>query len=117
MVTDINGAAAEQTARVIQQRGQAAKALAQDVADPDAWAAVFTETKKAFGPVNVLVNNAGVSGAGRDRFEEPEGLDAWRQIMSINLDAVNLGCRMAIQEMKVMAVSYTHLTLPTSDLV
>ena len=100
MVTDINGAAAEQTARVIQQRGQAAKALAQDVADPDAWAAVFTETKKAFGPVNVLVNNAGVSGAGRDRFEEPEGLDAWRQIMSINLDAVNLGCRMAIQEMK-----------------
>ena len=101
MVTDINAQAAEQTALVIQQRGQKAQALAQDVADPDGWQMVFEQTAKAFGPANVLVNNAGVSGAGRDRFEEPDGLDAWRQIMSINLDAVNYGCRIAIQEMKV----------------
>jgi 3(or 17)beta-hydroxysteroid dehydrogenase len=110
MITDINGSAAEQTARVIQQRGQAAQALAQDVADPDAWATVFTETAKAFGPANVLVNNAGVSGAGQDRFEEPEGLDAWRQIMSINLDAVNLGCRIAIQEMKVSGGTIVNIS-------
>ena len=99
-VTDINFEAAQQTADVIEQRGQKALALEQDVASQESWVDVFGRTRSTFGAANVLVNNAGVSGAGLDRFEEEGGLEAWRQIMSINLDAVNLGCRQAIAEMK-----------------
>src|SRR3954470_5031142 len=31
-----------------------------DVADADQWAAVISEAESTFGPVNVLVNNAGI---------------------------------------------------------
>ena len=85
MITDINGSAAEQTARVIQQRGQSAQALAQDVADPDAWATVFTETAKAFGPANVLVNNAGIT---RDNILLRMKEDEWEDIISTNLSSI-----------------------------
>jgi len=110
MVTDINSQAAEQTAHVIAQRGQQAEAMQQDVCDNAVWDQVFAKTNKAFGTVNILVNNAGVSGAGKDRFEEPEGLEAWRQIMAINLDAVNMGCRRAITEMKAHGGSIVNIS-------
>jgi len=110
MVTDIDQAAAEQTAHVIAQRGQVAEAMGQDVADADQWSEVFNQTRKALGVSNALVNNAGVSGAGRDRWEESEGLEAWRQIMAVNLDSVNLGCRLAIAEMKQSGGSIVNIS-------
>ena len=96
VVTDISEAAAEQTANVIEQRGQSATALVQDVTSPEQWEQVFEAATATFGAPNALVNNAGVSGAGQDRLEEPAGLDAWRFVMSVNIDAVHLGCRMAV---------------------
>ena len=110
VVTDINVSAAEQTANVIQQRGQQALALEQDVTSQTQWDSVFAAASEHFGPVSGLVNNAGVSGAGKDRLEEDVGLDAWRSIMSINLDAVHLGCRKAIQEMKVNGGSIVNIS-------
>ena len=97
MITDINGSAAEQTARVIQQRGQAAQALAQDVADPDAWEKVFTETAKAFGPVNVLVNNAGTSQRG-DFLEVSDKI--WQDDLDLKLFSAVRLCRLVIPGMR-----------------
>lgn len=99
VVTDINEEAAENTANIINQKGGDAISLAHDVTDPDRWAEVVDKATSTFGSLNVLVNNAGVSGAYGMPMEDVE-LDQWRQVMSINLDAVFLGCREAINAMK-----------------
>ena len=96
VVTDISEKAAEQTANVIAQRGQSSTALVQDVTSPEQWEQVFEAANATFGAPNALVNNAGVSGAGQDRLEEPGGLEAWRFVMSVNIDAVHLGCRLSL---------------------
>ena len=54
-----------------------------DVTDPDAIRAVMTEVKERLGPVDILVNCAGVSVAapiGADDYE-----DAWNATMAVNL--------------------------------
>jgi 3-oxoacyl-[acyl-carrier protein] reductase len=69
----------------IEKSGGRALAAAADVRDRAAMAAAFDAAEKAFGTVTILVNNAGVVGAGRavDLSEEE-----WRRILSTNLDAV-----------------------------
>lgn len=98
-VTDIDEVAAEQTANVIIQRGGKAIALQQDVTNESRWAEAVDACNQAFGQLNVLVNNAGISGAGFGSIEEA-GFEAWRKVMDINLDAVYLGCKQAIEAMK-----------------
>ena len=62
-----------------------ARAIALDVAKIDAAPAVFDAAEAAFGPVTLLVNNAGVASGGRfidGNYEE------WRRIQATNVDAV-----------------------------
>ena len=99
VVTDRNEEAAEHTAKLIIQKGGRAISLHQDVVDEGRWQEVVDATMTEFGTLDVLVNNAGVSGAGGDNIEEGS-FDSWRNIMSINLDAVYLGCRRAVNAMK-----------------
>ena len=42
--------------------GEATRFIRLDVSDPEQWAALVAETGREFGPINVLVNNAGVAG-------------------------------------------------------
>ena len=99
VVTDRNEEAAEHTAKLIIQKGGRAISLHQDVVDEGRWQEVVDATMTEFGTLDVLVNNAGVSGAGGDNIEEGS-CDSWRCIMSINLDAFYLGCRRAVSAMK-----------------
>lgn len=99
VVTDVNAESAEQTANIIEQRGGKAIALHQDVVDQDRWQEVIDTTVSEFGGLDVLVNNAGIVGAGVVPMEDVS-FESWRQVMTINLDAVFLGCQAAIREMK-----------------
>lgn len=99
VVTDINEEAAQHTADIINQKGGKALALHQDVVDKSRWQEVIDATLSEFGHLNVLVNNAGISGTGAGPLEDVS-LEAWRQVMQINLDAVFLGCQSAIHAMK-----------------
>ena len=49
------------------------------------------ETLKAFGRIDILVNNAGIAGPNVKTWEY--ALDAWRDVMSINLDGPFHCCR------------------------
>jgi len=69
----------------IEQSGGNAIAFEADVRDRAAMAAAFDAAEQKFGPVTILVNNAGVAHAGR-AVELAE--DEWRRILSTNLDAV-----------------------------
>ena len=64
MAADLNEEAARQTALAITQDGGQAYAAALDVANEAAWAEVVERTVSCFGKLNILVNNAGISGGG-----------------------------------------------------
>ncbi len=99
VVTDVNVEAAEQTANVIRQRGGQAIALEHDVTERNRWEDVVAETEGTFGGLDVLVNNAGISGGGAGPMEDV-GFDEWKNVMDINLDSVFVGCQEAIKAMK-----------------
>ena len=99
VVTDVNVEAAEQTANVIRQRGGQAIALEHDVTERNRWEDVIAETAGTFGGLDVLVNNAGISGGGAGPMEDV-GFDEWKNVMDINLDSVFVGCQEAIKAMK-----------------
>lgn len=56
-ITDINLEGAKQLADEI---GENTIALKLDVSNEDNWVEIVAKTEEAFGPVNVLVNNAGI---------------------------------------------------------
>lgn len=59
--------------------------LALDVTDADKFPAALEDADRAFGPVTLLVNNAGVASSGRIVDTAPE---EWRRIQQTNVDAV-----------------------------
>jgi len=69
----------------ISSNGGEAVAVPLDVADPATIGPAFDQAEAAFGPVNVLVNNAGM--AVRDYAVDLTRED-WRRIMDVNLDGV-----------------------------
>ena len=74
--------ALERVAERCRQRGGRAQAFPTDVADEDACRAFVDQAVGAFGRVDALVNNAGVSMWAR--FDEMDDLEPLRQIMRVN---------------------------------
>ena len=68
-----------------------------DVSSEEDWKRVIKETTDAYGKLNVLVNNAGIS-LGHD--VEETTLDEWNEVMTINATGVFLGMKHAIAVMK-----------------
>lgn len=99
VVTDINGKAAGEVAGEILASGGDALALHHDVTSEVDWTEAIDKTLADYGKLNILVNNAGISGAGLGTFEE-QTLENWHRVVSINLDAVFLGCQKAVAVMK-----------------
>jgi NAD(P)-dependent dehydrogenase (short-subunit alcohol dehydrogenase family) len=93
MLTDISADAGRAVADQIADAGGAAAFEPHDAASPADWQRVVAATTERFGALHVLVNNAGVSG-GLQELMTLE-LDAWRALMSVNLDGVFLGMRYA----------------------
>ena len=73
------------------------RAVTCDVTDPEEVAQAFREAAERSGPVGILVNNAGA--APTTPFHKL-GVDAWRQVMAVNLDAVFHCTREVIEPMQ-----------------
>jgi 3-oxoacyl-[acyl-carrier protein] reductase len=69
----------------IEQAGGRAAAITADVLDRAAMTRAFERAEAAFGPVTILVNNAGVAHSTR-AVDLPEA--EWRRVLGTNLDAV-----------------------------
>ena len=74
--------AAEQTAGQIEGEGGTARVVHIDVSDPGGVDAAFTDVEQAFGPVEVLVNAAGVN---RDKLLVQLSEDDWQHTLDTDL--------------------------------
>ena len=99
-VTDIETAAGQAIAADL---GDQARFLPLDVRDEAAWAAVMATVLAQHGRLDVLVNNAGITGfESGAQAHDPEHatLAAWHAVHATNLDGVFLGCKHAIRAMR-----------------
>jgi NADP-dependent 3-hydroxy acid dehydrogenase YdfG len=92
-IGDVDFAAARQTA---QELGQSTVALPLDVTDRASFAAFLDRAEEQLGPVDVLVNNAGIMQIGR--FLDEDDLTA-RRMVDINIHGVILGTKLALERM------------------
>ncbi|AMW22090.1 glucose 1-dehydrogenase [Mycobacteroides chelonae] len=76
--------------------GPSAHYVHLDVTDKQQWIDAVAATNTTFGPVNVLINNAGIANGNLlTDFE----LSEWQRILDINLTGTFLGCQAVAQTM------------------
>ena len=73
------------------------RAVACDVADATSVAGAFEQARAGFGPVSILVNNAGLAPAAPFEKMAPDTL---RQVLSVNVEGVFACTRAAIADLK-----------------
>jgi NAD(P)-dependent dehydrogenase (short-subunit alcohol dehydrogenase family) len=73
----------EETKKIVEAAGRRAAAVAADVSVPEQCDAVVAEAQRAFGRVDVLVNNAGLGTAYPATRETPE---QFRAVIDVNLN-------------------------------
>jgi len=95
-VTGRSAGSLEETVAAIGAAGGQALSLPGDSGDPEAVRAAFAATRAAFGPVSILVANAGIT-ASMKLIETPDAL--WEQIMRINVSGPFYCCKAAAPDM------------------
>jgi len=90
---DMDGAAAQEAARSLGR----ASAHVLDLTDEQGIAAAHAETLAAHGKVDVLVNNAGITGGNAPSWQLP--VAEWRRVVEVNLVAPYLVTRAAVPGM------------------
>jgi NAD(P)-dependent dehydrogenase (short-subunit alcohol dehydrogenase family) len=96
LVVDLNEEHAQMVTDKINADGGVATALAGDVSD-EAFAQVMVDEAGELGPLRIAVNNAGIGGPLAQVADL--STEAWRKVMSVNLDAVFYGMRTQIPAM------------------
>jgi NAD(P)-dependent dehydrogenase (short-subunit alcohol dehydrogenase family) len=74
--------------------------LQVDVSSEDDVARMAAETVKAFGRIDVLVNNAAVFSSLKLKPFEEIGVAEWRKVMDVNIMGVALCCRACVPHMR-----------------
>jgi NAD(P)-dependent dehydrogenase (short-subunit alcohol dehydrogenase family) len=96
VLTDVLEAEGRDLAGTITAAGGQTRFCRHDVASEQDWEAVVAAALAAHGAIDILINNAGVSGSDPDRLS----LTTWDRQMSINAKGVFLGMRAVIPVMQ-----------------
>ena len=88
----------DETVTLAGAHASTAVAVPADVTDPASVAALFARTRDAFGRLDLLFNNAGISGPGVPL--EELSIDRWRKIVDTNLTGAFLCTQQAFVLMK-----------------
>ena len=96
-VTDMLEEEGRQVAAEITQANGAAIFHKLDVTSEAEWRAAIDATLAAFGRLDILVNDAGISGSA---VEDLFNTDAWERLMAVNATGTFLGMKLAIPIMK-----------------
>lgn len=87
VVNDFDSVKGEETVRLIKQAGGEAIFFHADVTNPNQVAKMIEAIKARYNRLDVLFNNAGISGVGLLHEMEP---DAWDRVMNVNIRGVFL---------------------------
>ena len=98
------------TAAEVRAAGGEATAITADLARPDACAAVVTSAVRAFGRVDVLLNNAGVGTMVVGGTVETIGLEHWDLAQDVNVRAIYLVSRAAVPHMRSAGGSIVNIS-------
>ena len=79
--------------------GEGARYRQFDVTQESRWIEVVGEVMDTWGRLDVVVNNAGMSGVGRARVEETT-VENWDTVFAVNSTAIMLGTKTAIPAMR-----------------
>ncbi len=97
VVADVLEKDGEAVVADIKKAGGNATFMSLDVTDEAQWKAVVDKTVATYGGLDVLVNNAGISGSAEQDLYDTA---AWNRLMSINSTGVFLGMKYGIRAMK-----------------
>ncbi len=96
-VVDINAVAAQATVDVITAKGGKAAAFAVDITNEAAMEKLFADIVAAFGKIDVLFNNAGISPVGT---VTTTSFADFQKVIAIDMYSVFLGCKYVIPYME-----------------
>jgi NAD(P)-dependent dehydrogenase (short-subunit alcohol dehydrogenase family) len=97
-VTDLDDERGEAVAAAIRERGCQAAYWHLDVSDEAQVSRVFAGVKARFGPITVLVNNAGIAGPNKPTHEL--SVEEFERVLAVNVRGVFLGTKHVIAQMR-----------------
>ncbi|MBS4196435.1 glucose 1-dehydrogenase [Lederbergia citri] len=94
VITDILEKEGEELAKEL---GENAKFIKHDVTNGSDWESVVSETENTFGPISILVNNAGIA---HSESLENHSEENYRRVIEINQTSIFLGMKAVIPSMR-----------------
>lgn len=103
-IIDLDKQAADKTAAIVEKaETQKVIAIECDITSPDSVSAMVQDVVTQFGRIDILLNNAASKGSNLDQFFAPfenYSLQAWREVMSVNIDGLFLVAQSVGSQMK-----------------
>lgn len=96
VINDLDSDKGEETAAEIRSKGGKATFLQADVTDSESVQTMVEKIVNSFGQIDVLFNNAGISGVGALHELEPE---QWDKVMNVNIKGVFLPSKFVVRHM------------------
>ncbi|WP_028400095.1 3-oxoacyl-ACP reductase FabG [Ectobacillus panaciterrae] len=97
IISDVNEAGARETAEELKQKGYAASFFACNVGDRDDARKLVEYTVEAYGKIDILINNAGIT---RDGMLHKLDGEQWDSVIQVNLTGVFNCMQPAVQHMR-----------------
>lgn len=107
-ISDINLEAGQAFA---DECGERALFVRHDVASEVDWSAAISAVQQRFGPLDILINNAGILLPGSI---ESATLAQFRQLMQVNADSCFIGCQQGVAAMKARGGSIVNMASVSS---
>ena len=107
-IGDINAEAGQALA---DEGGERALFVRHDVASEADWRAAISAVQQRFGPLDILINNAGILIPGSI---ETATLAQFRQLMQVNADSCFIGCQQGVAAMKARGGSIVNMASVSS---
>ncbi len=97
VLADIDGDGTERVRALIEKQGGKALVVKTDVSKPEDNERAVNEAVRAYGRLDIAVNNAGIAGPAAPVHEYP--IDGWDKVIAINLSGVFYGMRYQVPAM------------------
>lgn len=103
-IIDLDKQAADKTAAIVEKaETQKVIAIECDITSPESVSAMVKDVVTQLGRIDILLNNAASKGSNLDQFFAPfenYSLQAWREVMSVNIDGLFLVAQSVGSQMK-----------------